>query len=131
MESLSHPFQILIVDDEVELARAAKEFLFSRGYEVKVALKGSNALRLLKVHSFDLLLLDINIPDVSGLHIIRAVKQMERDAHKVIVVSGNTSEGIIDRCQREGVFNYLFKPVDPLQMLEEVRRALGSGGAAS
>ncbi|MEQ8767750.1 MAG: response regulator [Planctomycetota bacterium] len=125
MESFAHRSQILIVDDEVELARAAKEFLFTRGYDVKVALKGSNALRLLKVHSFDLLLLDINIPDVSGLHIIRAIKQMEDDARKVIVVSGNTSEGIIDRCEKEGVFKYLFKPVDPLQMLDEVRRALG------
>jgi CheY-like chemotaxis protein len=123
MNSPSQP-NILIVDDEIELARAAKEFLFSKGYSVKVALKGANALRLLQAHSFDLLLLDINIPDVSGINIIRALKELRANPGRVIVVSGNTSEGIIDRCQREGVFNYLFKPVNPTFMLSEIQRAL-------
>jgi len=115
---------ILIVDDEVELARAAKEFLFTKGFAVKVALRGENALRMLRAQPFDLMLLDINMPDLSGIHILRAIRESTACEPKVIVVSGNTSEGIIDRCQREGVVKYLFKPVNPVHMLTEIQRAL-------
>lgn len=114
--------KILIVEDEKSLAQAYKTILEAHGYQVQVAYDGEEALEIISKGMVDLILLDINMPKMNGLEML---KQLETDTLKkrVIVFSNQDAQADIDEAFRLGAKRYLLKswasPQDLVKVVEE------------
>lgn len=114
--------KILIVEDEKSLAQAYQTILEKHGYHVTLAFDGEEALAIIDSGSFDLILLDINMPKMDGLTML---KQMDSDVlkNRVIVFSNQDTQSDIDEAFRLGAKRYLLKswasPQDLVKVVEE------------
>src|SRR5260370_5318938 len=109
--------RVLIVDDEHTLRESCATVLREEGYDVTVSGRGQEALDLLKRRAFDIALVDLYIPQVGGLALLRAALATSRDT-LVIVMTGNPSVDSSVEALRQGAFDYLPKPFSatPLQI---------------
>ncbi|HEY7314279.1 MAG TPA: response regulator [Gemmataceae bacterium] len=106
---------ILVADDQESNRQMLDRLLSLLGHTVTVAENGRQALALLREHPFDLVLLDVVMPEMDG---VSALKQIKSDAHlrevPVIMVSGLDEVASVVRCIEEGAEDYLTKPLDPI-----------------
>jgi len=114
--------RVLIVDDEEELVSAIEERLNLRGFEAKGVTTGAKALEYLENTPCDVVLLDVKMPGIGGLEVIRRIKE-EMPKLQVILLSGHGSAKDVERGMELGAFDYLLKPVD-IDLL--VRRLLSA-----
>ena len=114
--------KILIVEDEKSLALAYQTILEQNGYDAKVAHNGEEALVLIKKDSFDLILLDMNMPKMNGLEMLRELEAAKLQ-NRVIVFSNQDNESDIEEAFRLGAKRYLLKswasPQDLVKVVEE------------
>lgn len=103
--------RVLIVDDEDELVSALEERLNLRGFDAKGVTTGAEALKHLEETPCDVVLLDVKMPGIGGLEVIRRIKQ-ERPGLKVILLTGHGSAQDVEKGMQLGAFEYLMKPVD-------------------
>ena len=108
--------QLLWVDDEVELLKAHIIFLEKKGYEVTCASNGTDAIDLCSERSFDLVLLDEQMPGLSGLETLHRIKQIA-PATPVVMVTKSEEENIMEQAIGQKIADYLIKPVNPNQIL--------------
>ena len=114
--------KLLIIDDEEGIIAEIKDFFVEEGYEVYAASTGKEGIELInKVHP-DVVLIDIKLPDISGLDILKFTKQ-NFPATKVIVNTGYVDQQIIDEAERLGRDAFLSKPFD-LTLLQSHVQAL-------
>ena len=118
---------VLIIEDESDAAELFAEMMRVSGFRVLKTSSSTPALNLIATEKPDLVILDIMMPDVSGLDILR---QMRRDpglSHiPVVVVSAKSMPADIRNGMEAGASTYLTKPVGFLELREAVERALGS-----
>ena len=100
--------RILVVDDEKTLVKGMKFNLENEGYEVECAYDGSSAVELARNNRFDLLILDVNLPDGSALDLLREVRQGE--AVPVILLTANDLEMDVVTGLESGADDYITKP---------------------
>ena len=118
---MSQPLRVLIVDDE-EIIRDVLETLLEReGYEVTSAETGTEALKAFEADPHDLVLLDLMLPDRSGLEVLREIRRRDPDAVVVIVTAYSSIEGAIE-AMREGAFHYIPKPFQNQEVLLTVEK---------
>jgi two-component system chemotaxis response regulator CheY len=118
---------VLLVDDSQAMRTFVEAALEHGGIEVEAASGGAEALRLMPQQAFDLLITDINMPDINGLELIRFARQHERYRDKpVLIISTEGSERDVQRAMELGASEYLVKPFTPEQLLDVVRRHLGA-----
>ena len=113
---------ILVIDDEAEIREGLELLLSSEGYSVSLADTGESGLARLEQEPYDLLLLDVNLPDRNGLDLLRDIRQ--HDAHLPIVLI--TAYGSIDMARqafKSGAQDYITKPWSNDELLAQV--ALG------
>lgn len=79
--------RLLIVEDEHDLGQLLKEYLEDKGYKVCIAEKGAQAIELLERQSFDIVLLDLFLPDMDGMEILEKIK-LSQPLSEVIVLTG-------------------------------------------
>jgi len=115
--------KILIVDDEKILTTVLKNFLSKEGYEVAVAERGETALKMLKNESFDVILLDLRLPDVNGLTLIPKIKELAPDAGVIIITAYAEVRSAVSAI-KEGAFDYLAKPFEEEELLLTIERFL-------
>ena len=120
---LSYIPRILIVDDEPHICDSLKLLLKRQGYDIYTANSGKEAVSLLAAHSFDLLLLDMVIPDMSGYQIMDHVNTCSYDV-LTIVITGNASIESAVTALRKGAYDYLKKPFEYEELLKRVGNAL-------
>jgi len=108
--------KILIVDDEVEICKVLQSFLRDRGYEAEYATSGEEALALAEKERPDLVLLDIRMPGMDGVQLLRRFKEMDPEV-KVIMITGVTDEDVGRALLKHGASDYITKPID-FQYLE-------------
>ncbi len=116
--------RILFVDDEEAIRRLFVTFLVAEGYEVDAAFDVSGALSMLTKRPYDLVIVDKNLPDGSGLDVLRACRDKHPDVELLILTGYPSMESAVEalRC---GAYDYLIKPVLDLDLvLEKVRRAI-------
>jgi len=106
-----NPFTILIVDDERTLARSIKLFLADQGYEAEVAETAEKALELLDRLRPDLVFLDVNLPGISGIELLKRIKEYDRNIAAIIMTAYGSIEGAVEAVKL-GAFDYIKKPVD-------------------
>ena len=112
---------LLWVDDEIELLRAHMLFLEKKGYEVKTASNGSDAIDQCSQQTFDLILLDEQMPGLSGLETLQKIKDIQ-PATPVVMVTKSEEENIMDQAIGSKIADYLIKPVNPNQILLTLKK---------
>jgi CheY-like chemotaxis protein len=117
------PRRILWIDDEVELFEPHLLFLRQRGYEVDTTTNGDDALELARVNSYDLVLLDEQMPGRRGLDVLGQLRREEPHARVVMVTKSEEDRTMVEAIGRR-VDDYLVKPASPRQVLSVVTRLL-------
>jgi len=112
----------LFVDDEEELVSAVVERLRIRDIDAHGAVGGSEALRKLEEEDFDVVVLDVRMPETSGLEVLRQLLRA-KPSPEVILLSGHGSGEDAEEGMRLGAFDYLQKPVDIDRLVEVLRKA--------
>lgn len=114
---------LIIDDDKLNLAMARK--VLSDEYKVIPAIKGTQALTYLKSGDCDMILLDINMPEMDGFEVLKGIREMEhcKDTPVIFLTADNDSE-TETRCFKEGAIDYITKPFVPEVMRSRVGRAL-------
>ncbi|MBR6320086.1 MAG: bifunctional response regulator/alkaline phosphatase family protein [Prevotella sp.] len=108
--------QLLWVDDEMELLKAHVIFLEKKGYEVTTCSNGTDAIDLCRERSFDLVMLDEQMPGLSGLETLQRIKQISPST-PVVMVTKSEEENIMEQAIGQKIADYLIKPVNPNQIL--------------
>jgi len=122
---------ILVADDDVEFCDSLVDLLEGAGYRVAVVSAGKDAISMAREEVFDVLLLDMKLPDLNGLETYRAVRQLQPSI-LTIIVSGYVEEmrELILQCLSESAYTCLRKPLDMkrlLEMLHEIYEAKAEG----
>ncbi len=114
---------VLVVDDEPRARASLKEILRSAGYETTLAEGGHEAVELLSEKPFDLILLDLNMPDMDGHGVMAFINDKKIDSD-VIVVSGETTFNHATQALRRGAQDFLRKPYAPDELLRAIANSL-------
>ncbi len=123
MSDLARGKRILWVDDEVELLRPHLLFLQARGYHVDAISNGDDALALLKNHTYDLVLLDEQMPGRRGLEVLEILRRDDPYIRVVMITKSEEDRTMTEAIGRR-VDDYLVKPTSPRQVLSVVTRIL-------
>jgi len=115
--------KILVVDDEPRIARSLQVLLVDQGYEIDVALSGREAVDSLGSGEYDLVLLDLMLPDIGGREIIELITQHSAGP-LIIVLTGHASIDSAIDCLKMGAHDYLRKPFEPDELLMRVKKAM-------
>jgi len=113
--------RVLVVDDEEVIRDVLGTLLTREGYEVTAAATAGEAVSLFESDPHDIVLLDLMLPDRSGLEVLRDIRRRDPDAVVVIVTAYSSIEGAID-AMREGAFHYIPKPFQNEEVLLTVRK---------
>jgi DNA-binding NtrC family response regulator len=116
--------EVLVVDDEPGIRELMREILEEEGYEVRMAENGVAARNALEDKIPDLVLLDIWMPDVDGVTLLKEWKTQGRLTMPVVMMSGHGTVHTAVEATRLGAFDYLEKPIAYRQLLETVRKAM-------
>ena len=112
---------LLWVDDEIEHLRPHLLFLGSKDYDVDTATNGSDAVDMCRDKDYDLILLDENMPGLSGLETLQRIKEV-RPAVPVVMVTKSEEEDIMNQAIGARIADYLIKPVNPNQILLALKK---------
>lgn len=112
---------LLWVDDEIELLKAHILFLEKKGYEVETVSNGQDALDKCSETAYDLILLDENMPGLSGLETLSRIKEIT-PVTPVVMVTKSEEENIMDQAIGSKIADYLIKPVNPTQILLTLKK---------
>jgi two-component system nitrogen regulation response regulator GlnG len=115
--------QVLVVDDEQAICQLISRLLEQEGFVPLVAPDGKTALQRLRTASPDLLILDVRLPDLDGLEILRQAKAYDEDLPVVILTAYAKVHGAVE-AMRAAAFDYLAKPYDHEKLVRVVRHAL-------
>ena len=112
---------LLWVDDEIEQLQAQRLFLESKGYDVMTVSNGTDAIDLCRERHFDLVLLDEQMPGLSGLETLQRIKEMHPTL-PVVMVTKSEEEDIMNQAIGQKIADYLIKPVNPNQILLTLKK---------
>ena len=110
--------KVLIVDDEPEICSLLEEFLSQRGYAVVTATSGEEGISKFAVMKPDLVLLDIRMPDIDGLQVLKQIKQSDPQTGTIMITAIKDSD-TVKQALTMGVNDYIVKPID-LNHLEKL-----------
>jgi len=119
IESALHRTLILVVDDYFADQETLKAILEERGYRVVAAETGAEALARVKEKHFDIIFLDIRLPDIDGAQIFEEVKAID-PAATVIMMTGYSEEELVRRAISQGAYTCIYKPFDVERILTVV-----------
>jgi heterodisulfide reductase subunit A len=114
-------FRVLVVDDELIVRDSIKEWLVEAGFGPDMAESGPEALKKLETQEFDLMLLDIKMPEMDGVEVLRRAKEMRPDLTVVMMTAYATVDTAVE-AMKIGALDYLVKPFDPEQMIPMVEK---------
>ena len=115
--------RVLLIDDEPDVIELCQRALEQEGFEVKGALNGEEGLRLFSEGDFDLILLDVKLPDRDGLDVLSTVQEMDPEM-AVIIISGYGTMEMAIRALKLGAQDFLLKPFTPKQLVTSMQKVL-------
>ena len=113
---------VLLVDDEARFVEILAERLQVRGVTADTATSGEAALKLIQEKDFDVVLLDLSMPGMDGIEVLRKMKKA-KPALQVIILTGQGSIQATVEVMKEGAMNFMEKPVDINRLIETIREA--------
>jgi CheY-like chemotaxis protein/anti-sigma regulatory factor (Ser/Thr protein kinase) len=120
--------RILVVDDDRTFRHAITKLLTAGGYSVAGAADGQAALLQIKKSRFDLILLDVWMPRMTGLEVLAQMHSLEHRPKVIVMTSDNTPETVL-QAVREQAYQYVSKPLAPKKVVELVEEALSQAAA--
>jgi signal transduction histidine kinase/DNA-binding response OmpR family regulator len=125
----SLPLRILVAEDNEFNAQLLEQLLVRRGHRVRVANNGREALSLAEGGAFDLLLLDVHMPELDGFQVVRAVRERERAAGghlPIIALTARSRQEDRERCLAAGMDDFLAKPIQAADLGAAIERVVGA-----
>lgn len=117
--------KILAIDDQQLILMSLEKKLKEQGYEVKSAQNAYAGMKIFDEFNPDLVILDINMPYVSGLEVVKFIRQEKKSPIPVLIMSGKTSEWTIKESFELGIDDFLKKPVSLNEVMARISRILG------
>jgi CheY-like chemotaxis protein/HPt (histidine-containing phosphotransfer) domain-containing protein len=133
-ESPSRPLRVLLAEDNTINQKLALRLLQRRGHQVTVATDGREVLQALDQARFDLILMDVQMPNMSGFECARAIRQVEKlsGTHiPIIAMTAHAMAGDRERCLEAGMDDYLSKPITPRALFDAIDRVRGPAAPSS
>jgi len=115
------PLKILIIDDEKVICDACHLILSERGHTVERKMDGATGLKALRSNSYDVILLDMMLPDMEGMEILETIKQRTPQAG-VIVITGYSTVANALKAMKLGATDYLSKPFSEDELLASIEK---------
>jgi len=115
--------RILVVDDEISVTKVVEMALTQGGYEVEVYQSGQAVIERCAAGPFDLVLLDVMMPDMDGVEVLQRLRAKTPSA-RVVLMTGHASESLEARMREFSDIVVLSKPFQPKELLLEIRKAL-------
>ncbi len=123
LTALEHKGKILVVDDEAEIREGLEMLLSLEGYTVDLAQNGTEGARMLDDQDYDLVLLDLMMPDRSGMDVLREVRERDRDTPIFMITAYGSVEAAVNALKL-GANDYFSKPWDNQKLLIEIERMI-------
>lgn len=115
--------RVLFVDDEIELAMNFAETLRLMGYEASIANSGALGLHMIERQSYDVVVLDLRMPGISGLDVLKRIRTESKGSPEVIILTGYaTTDSSLDSLSH-GAFDYLPKPIKIKELVDRITEA--------
>ncbi len=115
--------KLLLVDDEEEFLTSSSQALGRRGFEVDIAPNGVSALDMIDKSNYDLVVLDVKMPDIDGIEVFRQISKKLPNL-PVILLTGHSTFHDAFQTSKNGIADYISKPVDMEELAERIRKAL-------
>jgi len=119
---MEHVIRLLIVDDETRFLQAIAQRLSKRGFDVRTADNGKDAVDLARKEKFDIALLDLKMPGMDGGELLRILKEEHRFLEAIILTGHGSLESAVE-LTKLGAFSYLPKPYELDKLVEVLREA--------
>ncbi|MDP2043810.1 MAG: response regulator [Candidatus Omnitrophota bacterium] len=127
------PYKVLIVDDEEAVRDLFVDLLKKEGYQTSACATGEETLELLKKESFDVVLLDIKLPGISGLEVLKNIRDSYKDLTVVMITGFGYDEDLITKSKQFGCAGYIGKNMPVSQIIttfkQFVRKAKEKGNS--
>jgi len=123
MDKKLSEIKILLVDDEEEFLTSSSQALGRRGFEVDIAPNGVSALDMIDKSSYDLIVLDVKMPDIDGIEVFRQISKKLPDL-PVILLTGHSSFHDAFQTSKNGIADYISKPIDMEELAKRIREAV-------
>lgn len=117
--------KILVADDEEDILALTRTVLEDNGYEVVTADSGKKALAKFKKEKFDLILLDILMPDMSGFTVLEKMRETDRKTKIVFLSVLEVSPVRLQQLKKQGISDYILKPYDEDDLIKRVKKVIG------
>ena len=114
--------KVLIVDDEVEFATALSERLRLRNYDSQAVFNTKDALSIIKNNSYEVVLLDFEMPGMDGIEVFKIIKQTDPTLDVIMLTGGGKLKNM-EEVMQIGAFDYLMKPVDLGDLIIKINNA--------
>lgn len=121
---------ILVIEDDLTFSRILEGFLKKQGFQVGVAHQGAQGLQSFGAKSYDLVLLDYRLPDMTGMDILTELKKTSPSTQVIIMTSFSDIRTAV-KAMQVGAFEYITKPVNPDELLMIVQQALKKGNVVT
>jgi two-component system NtrC family response regulator len=115
--------KILIVDDEYVVGQGCHMVLSEKGHTVDICLTGKEALETILDRAYDLLLLDMKLPDIDGMEILKTIREKKPSVYVVVMTGYSTVKNAVEAMKR-GAFDYLAKPFSDDELILAVEKAI-------
>lgn len=121
---------ILIAEDDAQNQAILKLILVRRGHRVKSAWNGIQAVEAVKAEHFDLVLMDVQMPEMDGLEATRSIRSKYPTAHqpRIVAMTANAMQGDREECLAAGMNDYVSKPIQVKELISALERAAGEKG---
>jgi signal transduction histidine kinase/HPt (histidine-containing phosphotransfer) domain-containing protein len=122
------PLQVLLAEDSLYNQKLAVALLERKGHQVVVAGNGAQAVELARTRPFDLVLMDVQMPEMDGLEATQAIRQRESDSGihlPIVAMTAQAMKGDREKCLEAGMDDYLTKPVRAAQLYETIAAVVG------
>jgi len=114
--------KILIVDDDKDMQDILSSLINTEGYEAITAGDGRKALKEIRTHSPDLVLLDIRLPEMDGMDVLKEIKKIDKNLPVIMLTAYEDVKGAV-QAMKLGAFDYITKPFDNEEMVLNIKRA--------
>ncbi len=116
---------ILVVDDEITVCKSIRSALVQENYDIDMALSGEEALRMEQAKRYDVMIVDLMMPGISGLDLLRSIKTTNPSVQIIMVTGYPTMKNTLQAMQI-GAFDFLPKPFLPADLRSLVAKALAA-----
>ncbi|HKZ65168.1 MAG TPA: response regulator, partial [Chitinophagaceae bacterium] len=120
--SKQYPLRILIAEDNPVNQKIATKILTKLGYQPSVAENGKEALEMVSNGQYDMILMDVQMPEMNGLEATRMIRTCLEIQPIIIAMTANVMQGDRDACMQAGMDDYISKPIDLKELLSQLEK---------